>query len=409
MARPKAETPSLRRHKTGQAFVTVNRRDFYLGTYGSPESLAKYAVLVKVYQESGYALPDGFSVKNLNQYVPALLQATAKTLGRPKREPVRERQLVLAFKAFADVRYASHQGDKTRSKLLCQELEAMFGAIPVAKFGPLALQELRKTWIASGKSRKYCNRLTGAVVRMFKWGVSQELVTTATWQALTTVEPLREGYTEAKEREPVRPVPVDHVRATVPYLSPVVRAMVRVQLATGMRPSEVFNMRPADIDRSQATWIYRPRTHKTKTRGKDRAVPIMGEAREAIEDYMNRSPESFMFSPAESEAWHRSQWRAARAGGGSRKPKADNPQRKPGLQFKAGAYGVAIARAAKRAGVPKWTPYQLRHTAGTIVRDKLGPEAAQALLGHANIQMTEHYAKVSEAKAIEAAKHAPKL
>jgi integrase len=51
----------------------------------------------------------------------------------------------------------------------------------------------------------------------------------------------------------------------------------------------------------------------------------------------------------------------------------------------------------------------LRHTAGTIVREQLGPEAAQALLGHSHIQMTEHYAKVSEAKAIEAAKHAPKL
>lgn len=401
--------PSLRRHATGQAFATIDGRNYYLGIHGSPESLAKYAILVKVYQEAGCTLPDGFNARDLDKYAPALLHSAARHASRPKREPVRVRQLSQAFKTFSDVRYASHQGDKTRSKLLCQELEEMFGGIPVAKFGPLALQELRKTWVASGKSRRYCNRLTGAVVRIFKWGVSQELVPSAIWQALTTVEPLREGYTEAREREPVRPVPVDHVRATVPHLSPVVRAMVRVQLATGMRPSELFNMRPADIDRSQETWIYRPRTHKTKTRGKARAVPIIGDAREAIEDYMNRAPESFLFSPAESEAWHRSQWRATRTGAGSRKPTAENPRRRPGIQFKAGAYAVAIARAAKRAGVPKWTPYQLRHTAGTIVRDRLGPEAAQALLGHAHIQMTEHYAKVSEAKAIEAAKHAPKL
>ncbi len=54
-------------------------------------------------------------------------------------------------------------------------------------------------------------------------------------------------------------------------------------------------------------------------------------------------------------------------------------------------------------------PYQLRHLAATVVREALGIEATQALLGHSQIAMTEHYAKLTEAKAIEAAKHAPKL
>ena len=35
--------------------------------------------------------------------------------------------------------------------------------------------------------------------------------------------------------------------------------MVRIQVATGMRPSEVCKMRPCDIDLSREdAWIYRP-------------------------------------------------------------------------------------------------------------------------------------------------------
>jgi integrase len=59
--------------------------------------------------------------------------------------------------------------------------------------------------------------------------------------------------------------------------------------------------------------------------------------------------------------------------------------------------------------VPKWTPYQIRHLTATVIREALGLEGSQALLGHSDRQMTEHYAKLSENKAIEAARAAPRL
>lgn len=73
------------------------------------------------------------------------------------------------------------------------------------------------------------------------------------------------------------------------------------------------------------------------------------------------------------------------------------------------SFRVAITRAAKAAKVEHWTPYQIRHQTLQAVRDSVGPEAAQAMAGHSRMDMTEHYAKVSEAKAIEAARAAPKL
>jgi len=60
--------------------------------------------------------------------------------------------------------------------------------------------------------------------------------------------------------------------------------------------------------------------------------------------------------------------------------------------------------AVKKAGVPHWTPNQLRHAGGTEVREKFGLEYAQAVLGHSSMNTTEIYAKVSFEKAAKVAK-----
>ena len=44
-----------------------------------------------------------------------------------------------------------------------------------------------------------------------------------------------------------------------------------------------------------------------------------------------------------------------------------------------------IERGEKKAGVDHWFPNQLRHTAAIDVREALGIEAAQSLLGHSRI------------------------
>ncbi len=64
------------------------------------------------------------------------------------------------------------------------------------------------------------------------------------------------------------------------------------------------------------------------------------------------------------------------------------------FKLRADSYTTTIDRACKRAGVPHWHPHQLRHLAGSMVRDKYGLDAAQAFLGHATAKTSEIYAKV---------------
>ena len=86
-----------------------------------------------------------------------------------------------------------------------------------------------------------------------------------------------------------------------------------------------------------------------------------------------------------------------------------DPKKQPGEQYDAGSYRQAIARAAKLANVPHWTPYQVRHLVGTTVAEALQLESSKALLGHQDLQTTQIYAKSTTRKAIEAARSAPTM
>ena len=62
-----------------------------------------------------------------------------------------------------------------------------------------------------------------------------------------------------------------------------------------------------------------------------------------------------------------------------------------------------FAERLKKAGVPHWFPYQLRHTAATRIRRQYGLEAAQVILGHASIEASQIYAERDLTRAMEIA------
>jgi len=129
---------------------------------------------------------------------------------------------------------------------------------------------------------------------------------------------------------------------------------------------------------------------------------------------MNRQPAAYCFSPKESMEWVRAQRRAARTtpdscGNRPGTNRVASPKKQPGEKYDASSYRRAIQTAAEKAGVEKWSPYQIRHLTAGEVREVLGIEAVSALLGHQSTRMSEHYAKQKERAAIEAAKAAPRL
>jgi integrase len=386
--------PSYRLHrKSGQAIVTLpdpwgGRSDHLLGPYGSAESHAEYARLISEWQARG---------------------------GRQRlagRTDLTVAELMVAFLDHAEQHYRLPDGTPTSElgnfKLAFRPLKALYAHTLAADFGPVALRCVRDEMIRGDASRKVVNKWINRIRHVWKWGTSLELVPVSVYEALRTVPSLAAGRTAARETEPVKPVPEEHVVAILPHLRPPSRAVIELLKATGMRPGEAVRMRPADLDRTGPVWLYSPEQHKTRWKGLSRVVPIGPRGQAVLTPFLDRDPGTFLFSPREAL---RSLFVEQRA---RRKSKVYPSQRRDWekrLETIGDVYSVnqldkAIARAVvkenarrmKLAGagqfhpVPHWSANQLRHLHATLVRKRYGLEAAQVVLGHAKADVTQVYA-----------------
>ncbi|QDV42938.1 site-specific tyrosine recombinase XerC [Stieleria neptunia] len=406
MPRQNSSTPTYLYHTSGQARVYLDGRYFYLGEHGSPASYAKFYALLATYTANGNRMPSDAEIDVADA-------------------PITVRCLTAEFREHAKTKYANNKTQRGRFNNLCTLLDDEYADVPIDQFGPRKLAEIRELLVATknkrgrNNTRRYINEQIRSIIKVFRFGVSREVVDPSIVVALDTLEPLAYGQTKARESDPVTPVDIESVRLTAKFLSPQIKAMVRIQAATGMRPSEVCVMRPIDIEkRPDGVWVYRPAKHKTAHRGKKKEVPLVGDAKRALKPFLNRPDEEFFFKPVEASEWHLQQRRENRktpmnqgdrpgysksSRSGTRKPREYQER------YNKDSYRRAIERAAKQAQTDHWHPYQLRHTAASVIREALGIEAAQAMLGHSRAAMTEHYAKQSLDRAIEAAKVAPKI
>lgn len=371
MGRERIEKPAYRSHASGQARVRLGGVEYYLGKYDSPESWARYYSLIAEYQANGLQPPDK----------PARRKANAV---RKADEPVLVRHVTADFRAKVLPLHNGNAANYNKFSNLLDLLDALHGKELACEFGPRKLEAIRDTLVTVGigtkpkpNSRSYANDQVRKVIAIFRHGVSRELIEADRIVALEALPPLRPG--QAKDNPKRTGVSLEVIRATLPKMSKTAAAMVRMQLATAMRPSELFRMTPAMIDRSGEVWFYRPTKHKTEHHGKAKAVPLLGDALDALAPYLFGDPDELCFTTQLRTPWNK-----------------DN-------------YRRHVERAAKRAKVEHWTPYQIRHRSLQSIRDDAGPEAAQALAGHSRLSTTEIYAKASEAKAVEAARAAPKL
>ena len=367
--------PSYCRHrKSGRkdgAYVKINGERIHLGVYASPESREKYNALIADY-----------------------LKPSEPQKPTPADGPATVNRLLVAFLRHAQSYYVDRDGSPSREyghyRTVARILREHVGRDPADAIGPKRLKQIRQVMIDRGWSRPYINKHVGRVVKIFKWGVSEELVSPSVHQALEAVDGLARGKTSAPEGTKREAVPLEDVLATVVELPQVVADMVMVQLHTGMRPGELFIMRPIDLDTTDEIWLYTPEYHKTEASGK-RVIAIGPKCQQILLRYLARDPEAYMFSPRDSEAKRLAEREASRVTPGG-KPRKQAPRQQLREKYGRHSYAQAVRRAAERAAVDHWTPYQLRHTAATAARKLAGLDAAQAMLGHKHSSTTERYA-----------------
>jgi integrase len=358
-------------------------------------------------------------------------------------------ELLARYWRHVEEHYPSREPTNIRYAL--RHVRRLYGHTAAADFGPQELKAIRGAMIVEGWSRKHINAQINRVRRFFYWCIEEALIPSSVRGGLAAVKPLKYGRTSARETDPVPPVPDEFVAAIREHTSRPVWAMVCLQTLTGMRPGEVCQMRPCDINMGNAVWKYTPERHKTQHFGHTRVIYLHANAQAVIRPFLSRAVSTYLFSPAEAMAEHRAERHRGRATpvscgnrvGTNRKAQ---PKRQPSDRYDTQSYGHAIRHACDRADraariraaadgggelcgdcggngrdarkrckacdgigrivprlIPRWSPNRLRHSAATLAREVDALEGSQALLGHATLRTTEEYAELRAARASEIA------
>ena len=378
--------PSYRRHRaSGQAVVTLNGVDHYLGKWNSPESKAEYDRLT-------------------SEWLVRRRRFTEPGAG-PAEILVKE--LILGYWAHVSATLPDVEAEKV--KLALKPARQMYGDIPAAKFGPVAFKAVRTKLVDSGLSISTIRDRMGIIRRMIGWGVENELLPGDALHRIKSVAPLRVRRDRVKPRKKVQPAPEEHIEAILPHVNPTIRAMVELQALTGMRPGEVWQMTTGQINRSGELWLYGPEKHKTIDWGKDRTIPLGPKAQELLRPWLKADPDATLFSPREAaERHYEASRRPDQPARKTTKAKSRKRKKTPAWHrheaYNKNSYAQAIARGCVRAGVPVFTPNQIRHTYATRIRREYGLEAAQVLLGHSKADVTQIYAERNMSLAAEIAR-----
>ena len=421
MPKLKTKTPSYRLHKgSGQAVVTLSGKDIYLGVHGSDESHAEYKRVIAEWLQNTKIAP-----------------AASRTGMNPESEISDINELIVAYWQYAE-QYYSIDGKPSKElgnmRYAAIPLGEMYGSVSPQDFRPTSLKVIRQHMIDSGLSFGTIKGRINRIRRIFKWGVENDHIDPSVYQALMAVEPLRRGRCGVKAGPGVKPVPEEVVERTLTCMPPMLQAMVRVQLHTGMRPGELVKMRRRDINTSGVVWHYRPESHKTQHHGHERTIYLGAKAQEYLAPYLETDHDATVFNPRKGM---KERWAACK----THRHNPNEPRkttRKITSRYTTSTYLQAIYHACDLAFPPpeplcrklasagkretlkawkarltreqhaevkawrkahRWHPNQLRHNAGTYLRKEFGIEAARVVLGHKSAGVTEIYAELDRAKA----------
>ena len=119
--------PSYRLHKaSGQAMVTLDGKDFYLGTHGTAKSRAEYDRLIAEWLANGRSIAARSRELTVSEVILAFLRHAKKYYAQPDGTPGQE---------YGNI------------KVALGPVRRLYGRTKAAEFGPTALKACRQLFL----------------------------------------------------------------------------------------------------------------------------------------------------------------------------------------------------------------------------------------------------------------------
>lgn len=225
-----------------------------------------------------------------------------------------------------------------------------------------------REWIEDQRSRNLSPHTIATRIRSLRawthWLTEEE------WLAKDPLRRLKVPKADDKAKQVLTPAEVDKLLATCNRKTDTGRrdyAVMLLLFSTGLRASELLNLRAEDVDWTQGLIVVR-----RGKGGKFRVVPLGPKVDRALDRYLDGRTSGPLFLTGDGQP----------------------------LQF----YGLreALRRHGSKAGVHA-NPHKWRHSAAIqYLRSGGRVENLRVMLGHTTLQMTLHYARIAGADLAEA-------
>jgi integrase len=315
-------------------------------------------------------------------------------------------------------------------KLVCRQLLARYGDLPVNEFKPADLRILRQQMVDNDISLTVINQRIGRIRHIFRWGAGdapgEGLVKPETVVALQMLRDLRAGRGQARETEPVEAADEESFWAVMPYLSKPLRGLLQLVYWTGMRPGEVCRLRGQDLDlqgsdgfgrKHEGLWCYRvpAKMAHCRSRSKQWQYYFLGpEAQEVLKPWLRDSPGEYCFQPRDAHRLEGEERCRRRRPETRVRPRQTRPSNTlPSKPYPVSAVAQSVRRAIQRINqeraacgiklIKPWHPHCLRHNAEQRI-ERLGGhgmEGSRVVLGHESLNITKVYGSRDMALAAE--------
>jgi integrase len=321
----------------------------------------------------------------LNQWIPEERQ-------QEEREERTFRDLAQSYLDWCKGRQRSYEVKKYIINLLLRTYEHYM----LDDFDNQVMEQLQTDYINAGHKVAYINKITAVIKHMFSKAYDWEMITEDALRKIRKAKPL------TGEVKRLRFLSREEMHALIDVCEPYLKPIVITALNTGMRKSEILNLRWANVDLRHGFILL----EKTKN-GERREIPINDTLRAVFQTITRRLDIPHVFyNPATGKPYtkdlKRSFQTALKKAEIKRCTKCDF-QKVSDKNQSAEVCPRCGSEVAIFKGISDFHFHDLRHTfASHLVMVGVDLATVKELLGHKDIKMTLRYAHLAPAHKVEA-------